>query len=142
MSNLYDTDILIWSEQQAELLRRIAAGEHVNDQVDWENVIEEVESVGRDQLQAVESLLRQALVHMLKARAWPNSREVPHWEAEARGFRSDAISRYTPAMRQRIDLEKIYRRALRTIPDTIDGQPPQPLPQTCQTTLDELLAEP
>ena len=36
----YDTDILIWSERQAALLRRVAAGERVNDQVDWENVIE------------------------------------------------------------------------------------------------------
>jgi hypothetical protein len=31
MSNLYDTDILLWSEQQADLLRRLAAGERVND---------------------------------------------------------------------------------------------------------------
>jgi hypothetical protein len=40
--DLYDDDILWWSEQQAELLRRVAAGERVNDQV----VIEEIESVG------------------------------------------------------------------------------------------------
>jgi hypothetical protein len=34
MSNLYDTDILAWSERQADLLRRVAAGERVTDQVD------------------------------------------------------------------------------------------------------------
>ena len=34
----YDTDILLWSEHQAALLRRAGAGERVNDQVDWENV--------------------------------------------------------------------------------------------------------
>lgn len=139
--NLYDSDILIWSEEQAELLRRLAAGERVNNQVDWENVIDEVESVGRDQLRAVSSYLMQALLHMFKAKAWPQSGEVPHWEAEARRFRSEAIDNYTPAMRQRIDLEKICRRARRAMPDTIDGQPPQPLP-TDYPTLDELLAEP
>jgi hypothetical protein len=42
MSDLYDDDILWWSEQQAELLRRLAAGERVNDQ----DFIEEVEAVG------------------------------------------------------------------------------------------------
>lgn len=42
----YEADILLWSEHQAELLRRLAAGERVNDQVDWKNLIEEVESVG------------------------------------------------------------------------------------------------
>ncbi len=54
MSGVYDTDILVWSEDQAALLRRLAAGERVNDQVDWTNVIEEIESVGSEQLHAVE----------------------------------------------------------------------------------------
>ena len=40
-SDLYDDDILWWSEQQAELLRRVAAGERVNDQL-----VEEIESGG------------------------------------------------------------------------------------------------
>jgi len=47
MSDLYGDDILLWSKQQAELLRRMAAGERVDDQVDWPNVIEKIESVGR-----------------------------------------------------------------------------------------------
>ena len=38
--------------------------ERVNDLVDWENVIDEVESVGSEQLHAVRSLLRQALIHI------------------------------------------------------------------------------
>jgi uncharacterized protein DUF29 len=46
MSDLYHTDILEWSERQGALLRRLAAGERINDQIDWENVVEEVESVG------------------------------------------------------------------------------------------------
>jgi hypothetical protein len=133
MSDLYDDDILLWSERQAELLRRLAAGERVNDQVDWENVIEEVESVGSEQLHAVESLLVQALVHMLKA---------PGWRAEAVRFRGDAADRYAPSMRRRIDLGRLYRRALRALPETIDGQPPVPVQQDCPLTLDELLAEP
>ena len=56
MSDLYDDDILLWSERQAELLRRVAGGEPVNERPDWANIIEEVESVGREQLHAVESL--------------------------------------------------------------------------------------
>ena len=64
-----------------------AAGELVNEaELDWPNIAEEIESVGRSQLSAVQSLLRQALIHMLKAEAWPLSREVPHWRAETRRF--------------------------------------------------------
>ncbi len=68
MSELYQDDILLWSERQSELLHRLAGGERVNDQVDWENVIEEVESLGREQLLAVQSLLRQALIHNAEGR--------------------------------------------------------------------------
>lgn len=142
MGELYEADVFEWSQHQAALLRRHAAGELVNEaELDWPNIAEEIDSVGRDQLHAVESFLVQALVHDLKAEAWPLSREVPGWRAEARRFRGDAAARFTPAMRQRIDLARIYRRALRAMPDTIGGQPPLPVPQVCPVTLDELLGE-
>jgi hypothetical protein len=142
MSDLYDTDVLLWSEQQAGLLRRRAAGELVNEaELDWPNIAEEIESVGSEQRHAVESLLMQALLHRLKIEAWPLSRDVPHWQAEARGFRDDAAARFAPSMRERLDLAQIYRRALRRMPETMDGQPPLPVPAVCPATLDELLAE-
>ena len=78
--NNYDTDILVWSEQQAELLRRRAAGELVNDdKLDWPNIAEEIEGVGSNRLHAIESLLIQALRHMMKAEAWPLAPDVPNW---------------------------------------------------------------
>ena len=141
MSDLYDTDILLWSEHQRDLLKRLAAGEAVNEVPDWPNIIEEIESVGSEQLHAVVSLLRQALIHMLKAEAWPLSREVSHWQSEARRFRTDAADRYAPSMRQRIDVGRIYRQARRVMPETIDGQPPLPVQRTCPVTLDELLSD-
>ena len=142
MSDLYDDDILLWSEHQADLLRRRAAGELVNEaELDWPNIAEEIESVGNEQLHAVESFMVQALLHDLNATAWPLSRDVPHWRAEARRFRGDAASRFAPSMRQRIDMAKNYRRALRAMPETIDDQPPLPVPESCPMTLDELLAE-
>ena len=137
----YDTDIALWSEHQATLLRRVAAGERINDQVDWENVIEEIESVGRSERRECEGALRQALAHMLKIKAWPNSRAVEGWEAEVLQHRQAAADAFTPSMRQRIDLDRLYRQARRLLPKTIDGQPPLPLPEQCPVTLDELLSE-
>jgi hypothetical protein len=136
----YETDILTWAEHQAELLRRAGRGEPINDQIDWENVAEEVESVGRSELHAVESLLVQAILHGLKSDAWPRTVYVPHWEAEARGFRDDAAHRFTPSMRHRIDVADLYARALRRMPEMIDGLQPLPVPTECPVTLDELLA--
>ena len=50
----YEADVLLWSEHQAALLRRLARGEAVNERPDWDNIIDEVESVGSEQLHAVE----------------------------------------------------------------------------------------
>lgn len=138
----YEADVLLWSDHQAALLRRVAAGEAPNEPPDWANIIEEIEGVGSEQLHVVTSLLVQALVHMLKAEAWPLSREVLHWQAEARGFRGDAAARFTPSMRDKIDLTRVYRRALARLPEMIDGTPPLPVPSECPVTLDELLSEP
>jgi hypothetical protein len=141
MADLYDEDIVLWSERQAELLRQHAATARVNDTIDWTNIIEEIESVGSEQIHAVTSLLRQALIHMLKARVWPLSRHVPHWEAEARVFQASATDRFVPSMLQRIDLARIFGQAVRGLPTMIDGQPPLPVPAVCEWTLDQLLSE-
>jgi hypothetical protein len=133
---LYDTDILLWSEQQAGLLRRRSANA-----LDWDNLAEEIKDVGLSQLHAVMSHLRLALLHDLKAEAWPLSRDVPHWRAEARLHRDEALVRYSPSMAQRIDVEKLYRQARRGMPETMDGAKPLPVPDTCPVTLEELLSE-
>ena len=135
MAISYAADILEWSEHQADLLRRIAAGEPVNERPDWQNIIAEVDDAGRSEFRACRSLLRQALRHMLKAAAWPT------WRADAVDFRRQAQDAYTPAMHQAIDLDGLYGDALAAMPDAIDGRAPLPVPGTCPVTLDELLAE-
>src|ERR1700736_1804382 len=118
MGDLYDDDILLWSERQSDLRRRIAAGEPVNERPDWMNIIEEVESVGRSDLRAVESLLLQAFMPMLKAEAWPNALSVPAWQSDALLFRAH-------------DVDELYTDAVRALPTSMDGQPPQPVSRTC-----------
>lgn len=71
MGDLYEADVLEWSEQQARLLRKHAAGKPGNEAPDSVNIIEEIESVGSEQRHAVEGNLVQALTHDLKCEAWP-----------------------------------------------------------------------
>jgi hypothetical protein len=141
--DLYEDDILLWSEQQAELLRRRATGELVNDaELDWPHIAEEIEDVGSERLHAVESLLVQALRHMLKAEAWPLSRDAPSWRADAIDFRQQARRRFVPSMRQKIDVASLYADAVRALPERIDDTAPLPVPAECPVTLEELLASP
>jgi hypothetical protein len=136
MADLYEDDILLWSERQADALRRRAANE-----IDWDNVAEEIGDVGSERLHAVESLLVQALRHILKAEAWPLSRDAPSWRADAIDFRQQARRRFVSSMRQRIDVAGLYADAVRALPETIDGVAPLPVPTTCPVTLEELLAD-
>lgn len=137
---LYERDALAWAERQADLLRRLAAGERLNAAIDWPNVIDEVQDVGLSELRSCKSLLRQALVHLLKLHAWPDNTAAAHWRRDAVGFIVDARDRFAPLMRQRIVLTEVYRTALvqvRTEADDV-GEP-RPLPEACPFVLDDLL---
>ncbi len=140
MSDLYDQDVVLWSEQQADRLRRLAHGEKVND-VDWENVVEEIESVGRSQITAVQSLLLRALEHLLKAAAWPDALSTRKWLHDADVFIGDAGLSWAPSMRTRISLTTLYTRAVRQVRDLdFEEGPPGPLPEVCPVTIDDLIA--
>ena len=139
--DLYDRDTLIWSEEQAKLLRRLANGDRVNDAIDWANVIEEIEDLGRSQLTGCESLLRQAIVHLLKLRQGED-RPAAHWRIEAGIFLVDAQARFTPSMRQRIDLQKLYAQSVRLVRSQgRTSRKTGAVPDVCPFTLDDLLAE-
>ncbi len=139
--DLYDSDALAWAECQADLLRRLAAGERVNDELDWANVIEEIEDVGRSELRAVRSFLRWAIEHLLKIHGWPDG-PVEHWSSEARTFLSDANAEITPSMRSRLGVPALYQRARAVIiANTLNGRPPRPLPETCPFAVKDLIVE-
>ena len=139
INQLYETDALAWAEQQASLLRRLAAGERLNEAVDWPNVIEELQDVGLSELRTCQSLLMQAMTQLLKLHAWPSSQSTQHWHDETGVFLDDAERRFTPSMCQRINLGELYAKALRRARTTKDPAPPHPLPEACPFTLQELL---
>jgi Domain of unknown function DUF29 len=110
-------------------------------ELDWPNIAAEIESMGRERLHAVQSLLRRAIVRILKAEAWPLSRDAPAWRADAIPFRTDMASRMVPSMPHSIDLDRIYRQAPRALPETADSVSPLPVSEVCPFGLDELLSE-
>jgi len=137
---LYETDSLNWAERQSTLLLRLSRGERVNDAIDWPHVIEEIHDVGLSELHACESLLAQAVLHLLRIKGWPSG-PARHWGSEVLVFLADARRRFAPSMRQRIALDSIYasaRDALMIL--EIDGAPPATLPDDCPYALNDLLA--
>jgi hypothetical protein len=62
---LYDEDFVLWSKQQAEALRAAARG-GTNQPIDWENVAEEIDSLGRSDKRGLRSHIRRIIEHLLK----------------------------------------------------------------------------
>lgn len=138
--DLYRDDIVAWSAAQAGALRRLRDGERAND-LDWDNIIEEIEGVGGSQRDSVRSFLRLALLHAMKAAAWPESLSRHKWRNEIRVFLDEARDRITPSLRNGIVLAELHRKARATVLDHRMPRPPRPLPATTDLTLDELLDE-
>jgi len=108
--------------------------------LDWPNLVEEVEDLGRSELHAVVSLLSRALEHLLKVAGWPASHDAGHWKSEVATFLSDAADRWAPSMEQRVDLAMLYQRArARTTVTTADGQDPAWLPAENPFVISELI---
>jgi len=113
--DLIHKDAYAWSLHQAERLRLLRAGERVND-LDWDNIIEEIESVGRSQVDAVTSLLSQSVLHLLKLRSWPGHPAARKWRVDAADFLLQAQRGYRPSMARVIDLPDILAYALQRLP--------------------------
>lgn len=137
--DLYHRDILAWSQAQAERLRRLAAGERVND-LDWANIIEEIESVGRSEMRAVKSLLLQALVHAMKVAAWPEHRSADKWRNEIKIFLVNARDDFAPSMGRLLDVQAIHANALESVRAMRMTIPTAPLAERMDLTLDDLLS--
>ena len=64
-AELYDQDFLLWTQEQSKLLRE-AAERRVNFPLDWENLAEEIESLGKSQRSELRSRIGTTIEHLLK----------------------------------------------------------------------------
>lgn len=112
-TDLWETDILAWSEQQAEALRELAARRDLPNALDLGHVVEDIEDAGQRESNEVKSFIRLVLGHAVKCLADPKALSVRHWHAEIGNWQSELADRVTPSMRRRIDLDILWRRAVR-----------------------------
>ncbi len=96
LDSLYDRDFTKWSEQQARAMR---VGAY--DAVDWENVIEEIESLGRSERSALHSAIALILEHRLKLDHGMNDGPVRQWRMTIRAQQRHArkVVKHNPSLR-------------------------------------------
>lgn len=134
----HDSDFYGWTREQAGILRGMPAKDT---RLDVVNLAEEIEDIGRAEILAISSLLRQAVIHLLKMAIDPGSEAANDWFDETVTFQGDAVLAFSPGLRPRLDLEKIWRVACNGATRSLEKQGvsvPQ-LPATCPFSLDDLL---
>lgn len=86
IKSLYEQDFLLWIETTVEQLQRKDI-----DHLDWENLIEEIKSLGNEERRKVDSYLKQLLLHLLLDQYWLTERELCRrgWRTEITNFRDE-----------------------------------------------------
>jgi hypothetical protein len=102
---LYETDYNQWVNETVQQLR-----ERQFDGVDWDNLIEEIEDMGKSQKRALESFLTRLVEHLLKLSYWESEKERNgnHWKSEIVNFRYQVHKRLKESPSLRPELESIY----------------------------------
>lgn len=111
LKQLYDVDDDQWLEQTINLLKN-----HQFQQLDLDNLIEELEDLGREKKNAVASLLEQIIRHLLLLQYWTTEAEynAVHWQEEIYNFRTQLRRTITTNLRKYLEdeLTSIYQDAL------------------------------
>jgi hypothetical protein len=135
----YDQDFALWVEQTISQIKT-----KNYQQIDWEHVIEEIESLGKSQRSAVRSYLVRLLEHLLKRCYVAIPDCYRGWEIEIRNFRQSILFELedSPSLKNFIPeiLPKCYRIALES---TKESYPSVSLPEQCPflENIDDLLSK-
>ena len=135
----YDGDFYTWSQQQGRLVREGRWSE-----VDRENVAEEIESLGREQFNKLESAIRVILIHILKWDHQPEKRSRS-WAVSIATQRAELedILGDNPGLRPRIGeaIFRAYRKArLQAINET--GLKKSAFTDACPYSFDDIASRP
>lgn len=103
VTDLYDRDFVAWTEAQAARLRAAGAA-RVNADVDWENVAEEIESLGRSDARQVRSRMTTIVEHLAKLRYSPAVEPRAGWRTTVRRERRlvEDLLAESPSLRARL----------------------------------------
>lgn len=139
LQKLYEVDYLNWLEQNIKLLQSKNFQE-----LDIDNLIEELQALGRSEKRAVTSLLEQIIRHLLLLEYWEEEydRNAYHWQTELVNFRNQINWELTTNLRQYLEdnLDKIYQNALKFVRQKTKHQVKN-FPTICPYNLTQLLDE-
>ncbi|GGA02614.1 DUF29 domain-containing protein [Okeania sp. KiyG1] len=133
---LYEVDYFLWLEETIKLLNNRQL-----ENLDYENLIEELEALGRSEKSAVESFVTLIIQHLLFYQYWSEERanNSRHWCGEIFAFRTQLELKITTYLQNYLAerLDYLYGKA-RKIAQVRSGlQLPEINPYSLEQILDE-----
>ena len=140
--SLYDRDYLAWAEAQRAALTLVARRFDAAP-VDWENLIEEIEALGRSEVDRARSGLMRIIEHLLKLEYSPAPEPRQGWRESVVNHRVlvlDTLDR-SPSVRGKLDLDGPFRNARRIAAVGLerDGVDASSLPAACPYSFAQVL---
>jgi hypothetical protein len=131
LQKLYDEDFYVWTQRQAEALRRLAET-RPNIGLDLPHLIEEVEDLGTSQRDAVRSQVRRIIEHCLKLEYSLAVDPRGVWYDSIIDARAELDDKLSPSLRGDLDeqLPRLWMQA-RTKAETACAGSAGPTPPTC-----------
>jgi hypothetical protein len=140
----YDEDFYNWTQEQAALLRDLPRAVTLPNAIDLAHIAEELEDMGKSELNSVKSFIALILEHLIKitAKGW-DAPPTRHWAAEIITFHRNALRHFTPGMRQLIDLEEIWQETKADTAQKLEyaDELMPALPGECPFEIEELLGK-
>lgn len=141
IKSLYERDFNLWLEETAQLLKK-----GYLDQLDIENLLEEIQSMGRSEKRRVKSLLTRLFEHLLKLTYWKSERNYNegHWRGEIRNFRKQIKDELKASPSLKPYLREIFQQCYqdaREITSDITKLPLETFPEETFTNLEQVLDE-
>lgn len=135
---LYNKDYLLWLQCTVDHLRHRRL-----DQLDWENLIEEIEDLARNEKRKASSYLRQLLIHLLIYQYWQTEREYSGrgWREEIGNFRYELKLLFQSKTLLNFilgEFDSIYQSARKAAINK-SGLIPELFPQESSFSLDDIL---
>ena len=136
----YEKDFYSWSQRQAEVLREAAAARlNAPDGIDWENLAQEIEALGRSQLRELYSRYKVLVLLLLRWSHQPALRGAS-WRLAIRGQRDEIreLLAESPSLANKRagELRRAYRKAREDAEDET-GLPLATFPEECPFTADQ-----
>jgi hypothetical protein len=145
IADLYDEDFYLWTQAQAEALRAEGRRKGASNALDYENLAEEVESLGKSDLRECLSRTQTIIEHLMKLASGQQPAPRAGWKVTVLTQRTRLDLVLTKSLRAKVSarLRKLHAQARKIAEAALAAEEPgaPPIDSALSWSLKQILGE-